>query len=123
MQTREFTLPEWEMVGGESQRRIFELYNSKGQECNLDGGSASISIIDFVNRGGDPYLTKPVELTASSTGNYSIATVTLDPSETLSFSGKYIYQLSFKDMFGNIGIPRHGILQVIKNIDTAFVEG
>lgn len=123
MQTRQFSLPEWEMVGGESQKRLFTLCDSTGLEYDVAGGSANFAIVDYVNRFGEPYLTKPINIIQSDTGVFSVLEVTLSPSETINLSGKYIYQLSISDSSGNIAIPKHGIIYILNNIDKKFVGG
>ena len=122
MQTNQFTLPEWEMVGGESQKRVFTLYNSKKQECDISGGSANFAVVDFANLSGTPYISKPVEITQSESGNYSVLSIELSPNETVNLFGKLVYQISIKDGSGNVAIPRHGIMYIIRNINKDFVK-
>ncbi len=123
MQTNQFTLPEWEMVGGESQKRLFTLYNSRKQECDLQGGSANFAVINYSNRYGQPYISKIVPIEQSETGQYSVINIELSPDETVDLSGKFIYQITVKDGSGNVAIPKHGIIYIIKNINTDFIKG
>ena len=123
MQTKQFTLPEWFMVGGESQNRVFVLCDSYGNEYDLSGGSARFSVVDFANRFSDPVLTKELTISSGSSGVNSEVSVILAPEDTVFLCGKYIYQISIKDSSGHISIPNQGIMYIINNIDKGFVGG
>ena len=48
--------------------------------------------------------------------------VTLDPLDTVDLCGKYIYQITIKDINGNIEIPKQGILFITNNINKSFIR-
>ena len=116
-----FSLPDWDFVGGSTQKRIFTMTNESGVTYAYPGSSASISIIEYVNRGA-PVLTKAATVGADASGKYCDVTAALTPSETLNLCGKYIYQLSIKDANGNYSIPMYGLMHIADNIDKSFVK-
>lgn len=116
-----FSLPDWDFVGGSTQKRIFTMTSTSGVVYDYPGSSASISIIEYVNR-GTPVLTKTATVGKDANGKYCEVTVALSPSETLNMCGKYIYQLSIKDAAGNYSIPMYGAMHVADNINKAFVK-
>ena len=48
-------------------------------------------------------------------------TVTIDPKETVGMSGKYIYQITIKDISGDVEVPKQGIFLVVNNINKGFI--
>lgn len=112
-------LPDWEMVGGESQAKSFTLTQDNGVEYSLPGATAQLAVVPFVNTTSTPLLTKLVQVTASESGNYCEVEFSLSPADTISFAGKYIYQVTIKDAQGNTSAPQ-GYLYVRANIDKAF---
>lgn len=52
----------------------------------------------------------------------NVLAVTLDPLDTVDLCGKYIYQITIKDINGNIEIPKQGILFIINNINKSFIR-
>lgn len=79
---------------------------------------------DHLNRDGDPILSKEMRIekgTDEDTENLLL--VTLEPEETESWEGKYIYQVTVRDGAGNVDVPSQGVLYVYKNIDEGFIGG
>ena len=113
MQTKLTTMPEWDFVGGETQKRTFTIYKPSGIAYDIPNGTASLAIVDFVNRDSYPLLEKQSCKVAFS----------LSPSDTLSLFGKYIYQVTIKDGNGNASIPYQGIMVIARNIDRPFLSG
>ncbi len=120
MQTNMYTLPEWNFVGGETQRRSFTLMKQNGSIYDLPSSTASLSIVDFVNPGMDPIVTKQVPVEDNKDGKFCEVIFGLSPADTVDLSGKYIYQVTIKDASGNTSIPRRGYMHIIENIDKAF---
>lgn len=85
--------------------------------------SIAVPIVSFTNKTGVPILTKPMEshfnddVTAEN-----VLAVTLDPLDTVDLCGKYIYQITIKDINGNIEIPKQGILFITNNINKSFIR-
>lgn len=116
-----FSLPDWDFVGGSTQKRVFTMTNGLGETCDYPGSTASIALIEYVNR-GSPVIKKTATVTAGTDGKYSEVTATLTASDTLNLCGKFIYQLSIKDANGNYSIPMYGVMHIAANIDKTFVN-
>lgn len=125
--TGAYTLPTIEFVGGSTQELVFHLYyQTASQPFDLSTCTANFSLINYVNKGGTPAISKPMTVEAADPdgGNYiqNVAKVTLLPGDTARLSGKYIYQISIKDVQGASDIPNQGIMHITLNIDPEFVE-
>jgi len=121
MQTRNYSLPEWNLVGGETQKRTFTLYHTEGGPTyDIPGATAEVAVVDFVNQNSQLKLCKEVSITVDKNGRYCEVLIDLQPSDTLNLHGKYIYQLTIKDVLGNVAAPK-GIMYITENIDKAFV--
>lgn len=121
MQTRNYTLPEWQLVGGETRKRTFTLYHDEGGPTyNIPGATAEVAIVDFVNPKSELKLRKEASVAVDKHGHYCEVSVDLAPADTLELQGKYIYQLTIKDVFGNIAAPK-GLMYITENIDKTFV--
>ena len=117
-----YNLPDIKFVGGESQRFVFDLvtiYDSKFDAKNCDVGFA---IINYANKNGKPVVVKSMETVEDNNGFFSIITVKLDPQDTLNMHGRYIYQISIRDPEGNTEIPGQGLMDILKNIHTSFIN-
>ncbi|MDD6530595.1 MAG: hypothetical protein PUF41_11520 [Prevotella copri] len=121
MKTLTCSLPEWRLVGGETQSRIFTLYQKSGELCNLSNATADFAVVEFVNPYTLPLIQKSVAVSASTTGEYSEVIIDLSVTDTIDMHGKYIYQVTVKDDAGNVSIPYHGIMYVYRNIDKSFI--
>lgn len=122
MQTSLYSLPKWEFVGGASQNRSFTLLRESGIEYNLPESTASLAVVEFVNPRSTPILTKQCPVYTNADGTYCEVIFKLSPSDTVSMSGKYIYQITIKDVNGNTSIPQRGYMIVAENIDKGFVQ-
>lgn len=123
MQTKLTTMPEWNFVGGETQKRTFTIYKPSGIAYDIPNGTASLAIVDFVNRDSEPILLKQSSVTVDDNGKSCKVAFTLDSSDTVSLFGKYLYQVTIKDGNGNASIPYHGIMVIARNIDQLFLSG
>lgn len=122
MKTQFTALPDWNFVGGETQKRTFTVHKESGILYDIPNGSARLAVVDFVNRSSSPVLKKEVSITSDASGKSCNASFVLDPSDTLAMSGKYLYQITISDGNGNTSIPSHGIMIVDKNIDPEFIN-
>mgnify|MGYP002768883581 CR=1 FL=1 len=111
-----FALPDWDFVGGSTQKRVFTLTKEDGSRLDIQGATATLSVVEYVNR-GQSVLAKKVTVTADADGKYCEAIVSLQPSDTKALSGKYLYQLSAKDTGGNVSIPMHGTMWIAENLE------
>lgn len=121
MQTKSCKLPEWKFIGGATQRRIFTLYRlNTDTPYDIPGASAELAVVDFVNPKSETKLLKNIDVKSDSTGCYCEAVINLDSADTVNLSGKYIYQITIKDLFGNVVVLR-GIMYISENIDKTFI--
>ena len=58
----------------------------------------------------------------SSGAHDNVLRVTLTPSETVDLFGKYIYQISIRDIGGDVEIPKQGVLYITNNINKGFIK-
>lgn len=122
MKTQFYTLPEWDFVGGETQKRMITLRKEGGDQYDLPGATAHFAIADFVNPGSTPLLAKDIQITEDADGRYCVVTIFLLPSETVDLFGKHVYQITVKDASGNVTIPQKGIMHIAYNIDRTFIS-
>lgn len=119
-----YTLPAIHFVGGETQDLAFHVYFYNGKKpYNLCGCESNFSIVSFMNKTGATILTKPMEagynddLTAKN-----VLKVTLQPEDTIDLFGKYIYQITMRDINGDVEIPKQGVLYITNNINKNFIR-
>lgn len=122
MQTKICNLPEISFVGGETREFRFPLRDKKGKVFDASGATAIFSVVGAMNRTGVPIVSKPMDLIADENGITSVLTVTLFPTETVNLFGKFIYQISIRDFYGEIEIPSQGVLFITNNIDKSFIH-
>ena len=119
-----YTLPTIDFVGGETQDLAFHIYFYIDKKpLSLTGCTCSFSIVNFMNKVGVPVLIKPMRAIFNNDNTMdNVLTVTLSPPETVQLSGKYIYQISMRDIDGDIEIPKQGILFITNNINKNFIH-
>lgn len=122
MQRKICNLPEISFVGGETREFRFPLRDKKGRVFDVSGATANFSVVGAMNRIGVPIISKPMEIVANENGIASVLTVTLLPAETVNLFGKFIYQISIRDFYGEIEIPSQGVLFITNNIDKSFIH-
>lgn len=119
--TSPYTLPELSIIGGSSQRLVFDVfYGDTGTPFNLDGCEAFFSLINFVNKNGTPIISKGMEKLSSTSFEDHVICVDLTPGETVDCFGKFIYQITIKDEDGNRD-QAQGIMYIHKNIDKSRI--
>ena len=119
-----YTLPTIDFVGGETQDLSFNVYFYKNHRpFSLTGCTSNFSIVSFNNRAGAPILDKQMEAIFNEAGtSNNVLIVTLNPTETVDLSGKYIYQITIRDIDGDVEIPKQGILYITNNINKGFIR-
>lgn len=119
-----YTMPEVVFVSGQSQTLRWRLFTEKGVPFNADGCTGNFSAVDYSDKTGDPLISKPLTFSIGDdeTGVKNIASVDLLPSDTLGFYGKYIYQITIKDIDGEAEIPNQGFLLISHNINESFLK-
>ena len=89
----------------------------------MTGCTSNFSIVDFRNKVGSPILTKTMDVLENSDGSsFNVLSVELTPQETYELSGKYIYQISIRDVNGNVEIPKQGLIYITNNINKGFIQ-
>lgn len=119
-----YTLPTIEFVGGETQELLFNVYFYQNKKpFSMIGCTSNFSIVDFVNKRGTPILSKVMDVLENADGSaLNIISVELEPLETYELSGKYIYQITIKDVNGNVEIPKQGLMYITNNINKSFIQ-
>lgn len=104
------SLPDFEMVAGESKSFTIPLYTSSGYQIDASGMTARFAICDYVNSATEPYVSKPCSVIWLESSQVYVLHVTLDPAETINLCGKYWYQITAKDVSGSYGVLRGHII-------------
>lgn len=119
-----YTLPTIDFVGGETQDLLFHAYFYQNKKpFGLMGSTSNFSIVDFMNKKGTTILSKPMDVLENADGSsFNILYVKLEPLETYELSGKYIYQITIKDVNGNVEIPKQGLMYITNNINKGFIQ-
>ncbi len=122
-----YTLPTLDFVGGSTQDFLFHArFFANHHPFNLSACTASFDIINYVNREGTPLVSKEMQIVDGDEDEGgevipNVLSVTLTPADTVNLSGKYIYQITIKDVSGIVEIPNQGIIMITNNINKAFV--
>lgn len=119
-----YTLPEIPFVAGQSNTLRWRLFTQAHVPFNAEGCTGNFSVVDYSDQTGDPLISKPLQfvLGDDERGTKNVATVDLLPSDTLGLHGKYIYQITIKDIDGEAEIPNQGFLQITHNINESFLK-
>ena len=118
-----YTLPKIDFVGGETEKLVFRVFfKNLEQAFSLANCTASFALVEFGNKHGDPIFAKDMSIAVSNSGVDNILYVTLTPNDTVNLYGKFIYQITVKDVDGTVEIPKQGIFYITNNIDKGFVS-
>lgn len=117
------TLPTIEFVGGETQELVFNVYfHTKDKPFGMAGATANFAIVSNLNKMGAPILTKPMTTGYNQEGTVlNVLRVTITASESVNLCGKYIYQITLRDMSGETEIPKQGALFIANNINKSAI--
>lgn len=79
-------------------------------------------VINYTNTEDAPLFRCDMEITSKEVGSVkNVLYLKLFPEYTMGLCGKYVYQISIRDVGGDIEIPNHGVMYIRRNIDKAFV--
>lgn len=121
-----YNLPDINLYGGESETLYFDLRTPSGNIFDARNCTASFALTHYANKNGQPLLVKTTgecDITEDSDGIKSVVRVILNAQDTLKLCGRYVYQLSLYDESEKkYDIPGQGILNVTRNINTAFIK-
>lgn len=125
MLNKMYSLPELCFVGGSSEDLQFNLFHNKDnpEPFSVFGGEANFSIVNFLNKNSTPLVSKKMNISINDEEtHYNILRVSLEPADTVDLFGKFVYQITIKDIGGNVDIPHQGIINIHNNIDKVFVK-
>lgn len=122
-----YILPQIDFVGGATRDFAFYCYfQVRKKPYDMSSCSANFSIANFVNKTCQPLVSKSMTIGEDLDVDGSVRNVlrvTLDPLDTVDLpTGKYIYQISIRDVSGDVEIPKHGIIYIANNINKDFVK-
>ena len=117
-----YTLPKDQFVAGQTRKYVWNLYRESGEPFNANGCEGAFTLIDYSHKDDEPILEKKIDFIVGDNEVSSVGMVTLLPQDTLDLDGKYIYQLSIRDVEGNIEIPDQGLFYIYNNIHKSFVD-
>ncbi len=118
-----YALPTIEFVGGETQELLFHIYSYHKRPFSMTRCTSNFSIVDFRNKKGAPILAKTMDVLENTDRSaFNILYVELTPQETYDLSGKFIYQITIKDVGGKVEIPKQGLLYITNNINKSFIQ-
>lgn len=121
-----YTLPDIDFVGGSTQDLMFHCYfQANGRPFDLSSCEANFSLINYLNRRSEPIVSKSMTISAESDEEGAInnlLTVTLAPDDTVDLSGKYIYQITIRDVSGDVDIPNQGLIHITNNINKPYIS-
>ena len=118
-----YTLPEVVFVSGQSNTLRWRLFTASRTPFNADGCTGNFAVVDYSDQTGEPLISKSLRfLVGDESGKKNIAEVDLEPRDTLELHGKYIYQITIKDIDGEVEIPNQGFLQIAHNINEGFLK-
>ena len=117
-----YTMPEVVFVSGQSNTFHWHLFTMSHAPFNADGCTGNFAVVDYSDQTGDPLISKPLKFLIGDNEVKNVAAVDLEPRETLGLHGKYIYQITIKDIDGEAEIPNHGLLINTHNINEIFFK-
>lgn len=115
-----YTLPTIDFIGGSTQEIECVVYAHDGiRPFDLTGCTAFFSLINYVNKAGSPLLYKEMQIEVGSNNTFNSLRLQLSAVDTINLVGKYIYQISIHDSFGNVD-NRQGVMYINNNINRNF---
>ena len=118
-----YNLPTLDFVAGETQSFRFHLLTAANSPYDANACDVAFAIINYTNKTGTPLIVKDVSISIGESGIPNVASVELLSDDTIYLYGRYVYQLSIRDAFGETEIPGLGIMNITKNIHQAFITG
>lgn len=125
MLNKMYRLPEIDFVGGASEDLQFNVFYDENnpRPLSLFGGEVNFTIVNFINKNGSPLVSKRMEIALNEEEtHYNILRVSLAPEDTVDLFGKFVYQITIRDIDGNVDIPHQGIMNIHNNIDKTFIK-
>ena len=120
MQPEIYTLPTISFVGGSTQELRFRLKNKLGDIIDATGYTGNFAVCDYRFKDKTYIFQENLNFINDESGTKSILKVVISPANTRGMYGKFVYQITIKDVAGKIAIPNQGIINITKNIDQDF---
>ena len=120
-----YTLPTIDFVGGSTTELIFNVYwgTKNPRPFGMVGCTANFAVTSYTNKTGAPVISKTMEVRLNADDTfYNVLHVELKPSDTIDLFGKYIYQITIKDVDNSADIPHQGILYIHNNINKQYLR-
>lgn len=114
------SLPTYSMVAGESKTFTIPIYNQAGKQIDATGMTARLAICDYINSSMSPFVIKECNVIPWGDGTTAL-NVSLRPVDTINLCGKYIYQITGKDVDDDFGVLC-GYLTIHLNRDRAAIQ-
>ena len=106
------------MIGGDTEKIIFEAINEYANVADINGCTATFSICRYDERYNDSAIPIADTIISSNT-----VIVNFAPEETIDLHGKYIWQLSIYNAELHKLASAQGSVTIFKNIDVRIVGG
>lgn len=98
---RSYSLPTWDLVAGEDKEKLITLQHRDGNLYELEGATAVMTVVDFVNREMAPVLTLPQTIQDDENGVRCILDLVIGSDDSAPLHGKYLYCVTITDGSGN----------------------
>lgn len=125
MKNNVYILPEINFVAGQSEKILWNVYDSNKEPFDGSDCIVNFAIVDYSNRTETPIISKEFGFRVPDDDStvQNVILVQLSPSDTLELEGKYIYQLTIVNQTSEeVSIPYQGIMMIYKNINKPFLE-
>ena len=109
-------------VGGGDIKIDFQLRNEFGSAFSAQGCSARMAIADWLYRDTNIHSYNG-SIVKDENGIYSIASFNIPGTDTVNLRGAYVYQVSIRDILGNLEPPFQGKLIISQSADISFAQG
>lgn len=120
-QMKQYKLCDLSFIGGESQELNLKLFNSDNRQIDASNVISEFALSPYGHSIENPiFTTNGIVISSESSSFTPYLRIILKPEDTVYFSGKYIYQISLKDIFGNVELY-HGLLTIENNNSKDFV--
>lgn len=120
-----YTLPKIDFVGGSTKKFLFRVYYSREnpEPFGLVGCEANFALIDYVNKNGEPIISKSMSVEMDAQNEfYNILSVQLTSADTVDLCGKFVYQITIKDIDNMADVPQQGVLYIHNNINKNYLK-
>lgn len=116
MSPSNYQLPEYVMVAGETQNITIMLFTQTKLQIDADGVAARLAVSDYINRNSDPFIVKECSIIRPVGADVASLYCQLSPADTISLRGKYVYQITVKDIDSTVAVLK-GIMNIEANVD------